>query len=643
MLKNRKVKIPKSFSFNLKKTNIKKSNIFHYKKDIEEVLKLNILSQNSDESEDIPELTSKNFNSIETSHQKNFENNTNSTKTLPLNKSISTNFSFSPNKNNKINPLKDEYLQNLSKFAFSVRTLQTHFPNNPEIKNMDIFAESHNPARDEHIKLEDYIKKQIAKFANEESDLRKKKSQYENSLMDIDNFISDKELNIEVFNNLDKNFNIHSIKKSLVDKYRNIIGLSNKDLQSKIDTYINKLKDVSGQKIKDIENEIQQKKYDKIKINESLNLLMEKIKNARSTKKNLVDKLYNHYLNILHEGKDTRNEGLSWVIREIFSLNKKVLLSYMPEFLDTICIQYLFRMTHINMKIIDIEQKIKSTKSDFIHKGIIQFKNNNLYAKKYVEDHQNDLANDFLNNIKKTFCYSNKYCNESTVNLNCNKNINEKENMDNFEVEDTGVGICNLIIDKKKMNIDLPFINGDPNNVNQNYKDDGYIKRMVKEEILKDKIPEILKVVEFGKLINNTGYYLKQEEIKKIENYFKYCKELNVLRKKKDNMKLNEMNRIFKEFQKNNYEQKFNVDKTTVICALIGEDNINAELLRQDKREKKYIEEICKGQLHKKILSYGSSSPNKNWNNIGFFRNNYSVLKTSQKNEVRKEQISLSI
>ena len=52
-------------------------------------------------------------------------------------------------------------------------------------------------------------------------------------------------------------------------------------------------------------------------------------------------------------------------------------------------------------------------------------------------------------------------------------------------------------------------------------------------------------------------------------------------------MKTNEMTRIFKEFQRNDYENKFNVDKMTVISALIGEDNVNSELVKQSKREKK--------------------------------------------------------
>ena len=77
-------------------------------------------------------------------------------------------------------------------------------------------------------------------------------------------------------------------------------------------------------------------------------------------------------------------------------------------------------------------------------------------------------------------------------------------------------------------------------------------------------------------------------------------------------MKTDEMTRIFKEFQKNDYEIKFNIDKVSVISALIGEDNLNSEMVKQSKREKKYIEEILKGRMHKKIMGTEKSNSVKN-------------------------------
>jgi len=77
-------------------------------------------------------------------------------------------------------------------------------------------------------------------------------------------------------------------------------------------------------------------------------------------------------------------------------------------------------------------------------------------------------------------------------------------------------------------------------------------------------------------------------------------------------MKTNEMTRIFKEFQRNDYENRFNVDKVTVISALIGEDNLNSELVKQSKREKKYIDAIMKGRLHMKMKSVDKAMMEKN-------------------------------
>ena len=79
------------------------------------------------------------------------------------------------------------------------------------------------------------------------------------------------------------------------------------------------------------------------------------------------------------------------------------------------------------------------------------------------------------------------------------------------------------------------------------------------------------------------------------------------------------MTRIFNEFQKNNYAQRFNIDKISVINALIGEDNINGELIKQAKREKQYIEESMKIKMHKKITIIGKSASVRNL----FGRNQY--------------------
>ena len=53
----------------------------------------------------------------------------------------------------------------------------------------------------------------------------------------------------------------------------------------------------------------------------------------------------------------------------------------------------------------------------------------------------------------------------------------------------------------------------------------------------------------------------------------------------------------FLKNSKNDYKQRYQVEKKTVISALIGEDNIENELFKQSKREKEYIHKMNKIQL----------------------------------------------
>ena len=107
-------------------------------------------------------------------------------------------------------------------------------------------------------------------------------------------------------------------------------------------------------------------------------------------------------------------------------------------------------------------------------------------------------------------------------------------------------------------------------------------------------------------------------------------------------MKTNEMTRIFKEFQRNDYENRFNTDKITVISALLGEDNLNSELVKQSKREKRYIEEIMKGRMHKKMKSVDKALLEKNiiGDNVGLKLNTMNTMNQMVKSmghfEVRK-------
>jgi len=123
------------------------------------------------------------------------------------------------------------------------------------------------------------------------------------------------------------------------------------------------LSDISSERIKtkNLENFIKTEKMKinnkKINIKEKLETLIIKkdnilikydscevdLKELKKELKLIKDELIIHYHKLLLEGKDTRNEGLSWIIRAIWKLKTNVIMSYLPKFLDQKSIEFLFK------------------------------------------------------------------------------------------------------------------------------------------------------------------------------------------------------------------------------------------------------------------------------------------------------------
>lgn len=58
----------------------------------------------------------------------------------------------------------------------------------------------------------------------------------------------------------------------------------------------------------------------------------------------LKEMLFQYYHNVLENGKEFRNEGLSWVVRAIWNLGSDVKISKMPSYLDKDSIYYLINV-----------------------------------------------------------------------------------------------------------------------------------------------------------------------------------------------------------------------------------------------------------------------------------------------------------
>ena len=579
-----------------------KSNIFHYRKEVETVLKLNFNPYNETQS----------FKS----------NNQSLSQKKPLTNNINNDSNINSNNLDNINNnnIDNKYEKDLNNFTYSLKQLKTYYPNNKDIIKLEQSSGVKIPTRIEHTKIENKLKEQISSYQKEEDEIRQKKEKLEKELLDIEQKIVDEQLNMQVVTGFEKENNNKVIRDKLISKFEEEYKKGNenkakkknitnsKEFLEELDLFLQREEYNTRQKAKEIENDIIIIKNNKKEITEKLNSVIKDLHNIHKIKNNVIQKLYYHYLNLLHDGKDTRSEGLSWIIREIFALDKKVMLSYMPEFLDKLCIKYLFNVTHLNIEISDFEKQIKSYKEEFRKAGIVSKENNFLNRNSIIDNNKNyNISNfeeknevmcEYLDKIRQTFGLKNNKINNSQSYVQ-KINNNYRTNLKKFPLK------------KQKTILSLPFINGDPNCVTKSNKEVAYTNNLLKKSI-NEQIPKILKVKEFEKMVKKSGYFMTGEEIKTVQNYIKLNKKLNNLKKKKENMKLIEMTRIFKEFQRNDYAQKFNTDKISVISALIGEDNVNSELIRQSKREKIYIEEIMKGRMHKKIVSKEKSLSVKN-------------------------------
>ena len=607
---------------NLKRTNIKEyrrssiSKIFRYKRDVETVLKLTI-NQNNDSP----------FRAM-TSPKKLLSMSPikNSVKRLSLQKNIDSHIK----ENNDNNIQFDKYRKELNKFSDSLRQLKTHFPNSTEIKELEKSIGLMAPARIEHIKLENNLKEQIRQMDTQEKSLRTTKDLLEAELVKLDKKIMDQQINLEFAIDLEKENNNKLMKEKLINELQNQYISKDKDkekdnidnspnklrkrtlstsreFQEKLDLYKKREEYLAKQKEKEIEKDIINNKENKKNVESKLKVTNNNLKDIHKIKNFFLQKLYEHYLNILKEGSDTRNEGLSWIIREIFALDKKVMLSFMPKFLDKSCIKYIFNMTHLNIKLTELENEIKKTKQEFkkvgiVNKGDEMIVNETIMKANKRQIDINELTESYWEKIRKTFGSNSKL----------NKSINNKHSILKQKKEIENNKSVELTKSKKSF-FNVPFISGDPNSITLANNEISNINKLLKDGQKQNaKIPSVLKIKDYVKITNNSGYFLNSDEIKKVQYYLSLKTQLNNLRKKKETMKTNEMTRIFKEFQRNDYENRFNIDKSTVISALIGEDNLNSEMVKQSKREKKYLEEIMKGRMHIKMKSVDKAIMEKN-------------------------------
>ena len=389
-----------------------------------------------------------------------------------------------------------------------------------------------------------------------------------------------------IINSMDKNeiFNFNSDSNNETAK-TNIYNSVNSAINIKINnmkiiSYINKNK---KSKIISLNSKLTELKKKKKEITEEIKLLEEEKKKINLENEEIKMKLYNHYLRLLKEGEDSRSDGLSWIIKEIFSLGKNVLISYLPKFLDEYGIAFLFQQAKIYEKLDNCEQKIISIKKELTNLGVVKNFEKTESIWKKVEGTE-FLGNDF----KKT--YSNEPIKNKIINkLKCkhlfksiinkryiNNNYSNYNNMTKSNENSFNNIIKNLnSYSSNKQNLLISrneSINSKDNRILSFSSRKSYILNYNLKQIQKYK--HNLSINEIKKLLKDTKIKVDKKIIDKIREYMEINKTKKKIKKLLIEMRNEEIQRILDEYSKRSYYQRFMVEKNIVLSALIGEDNL---------------------------------------------------------------------
>ena len=548
---------------------------------------------------------------------------------------------ISTNSTNGYNEITEEDLALTNNLSTSIQKLKTLIPDiNKKMAN-NYSAIINIPKKDYKVESnENYLNSVLTHLYQKVKKIKNKKFLVENELNNIEKDINDKQLFIELAK--DDNFQ-KNIKLKIIQKFEQEYNESkNKELNDITNSQTNSIdkkelfslknkykdeKEIKEQKIseskkaiekKNIIDELKERAF-KSKLNnmiltnqiltkqksdrfikeiielkerkkitwEKIDIYNEKLKKLHSIQHKIKDSLYMYYLSILKEGKDTRDEGLAWVIAEILNLGKKVLISHVPKYLDEKSILYLFIKAHIILKIKYIEKKINELNDNEKDKANKEIK------KITLRDNLKLKARKTLNNIKKKFIF-NKYEN----NIKKMPLIENEKNSSNLNpISLNKYKISSLFLkksDKKLSKSNSMIIYKHRNNYLQDEKGNDISNNI--------------------KINENKKSLLKQNKKISFEKYIAWKDEIEKLKELKETLKEKEMERIFEEFRLKKYSKKYNIDKKIVLSALIGEQNITKEFTIQNKKEKLLKEERGKTRLYvndylinKSVLMNGGS------------------------------------
>jgi hypothetical protein len=251
-----------------------------------------------------------------------------------------------------------------------------------------------------------------------------------------------------------------------------------------------------------------------------------------------IKKLMRHYEALLYRGKDTRNDGLIWIIKAMWKLGKNVPMEFIPTFLDFNAIEFLFKLANKSIELENKKKLLNDCKKNLIlkiHK--LYFFNSNTdtdnYSKKLFKGNNRRSSLLFKTNlIKRNSILKRSVSQTNIIKTYIHSSVDDEQR---DEETNTFKDISKLVEKREKMEL--------------------------------EKMPGMDDIEEL------------QKKIKSIENEIIELKNKEVIR-------------IFKEFIENDYQNKYHVSIDVVLAALLGEHMKNIEVNKFAKFKKEYIESL---------------------------------------------------
>lgn len=190
-----------------------------------------------------------------------------------------------------------------------------------------------------------------------------------------------------------------------------------------------------------------------------------------------------YYLQILKQGLDTRNEGLSWVIKRLFELNMTLENRHFPNFLDSEQIDYLLNISRLGFESYQLKLILKTLKNRqrkiFEKQTINRVNKINSYANK-VEQEKNKI----IGKVEKKEPYIEKY--HQKIIFICSRNKDIFKNQLESKIEEKH--ITSIVRGIKESLLEYA-VNG-KNFVNE--KEESVVKFMIENEKQKEFFDDII-------------------------------------------------------------------------------------------------------------------------------------------------------